>query len=568
VPRRKFLRKVARSSNAGPLRTYAGGVNTSQVPQESADDGARTPGWRGTGGAAHGSRRWAAASGVVAAVAAAVAGELLAGLLSPSLSPVTAVGGAVIDAVPPGVKDLVISLFGTADKTVLLAGMLLVIAAVGALAGILEQRVRFAGVAVIAAFGVVGLAAVLTRAQMTPAAAVVPLVAALAGALLLRFLIRRLREGLPAGAAGTGIAAEPTPTAGRRTFLQALAAGAGATVVGGVVAAIWRGAAAGISTAREQLHLPAAASGAPAIPAGAEVGLAGMLPLVTPNRDFYRIDTALIVPSIDPESWVLRVTGMVEQEIEVNLADLLAKPLIERHVTIACVSNEVGGDLIGNARWLGWPVRELLAMARPQAGADMVLSRSSDGWTAGTPLAALTDERDAILAVGMNGEPLPLEHGFPVRMIVPGLYGYVSATKWLTELRVTRFAADEGYWTPRGWSERGPIKTSSRIDVPRNGRPVNAGTVMFGGVAWSQHTGVAKVELRVNRGPWQAASLAPGISRDTWYQWQLGLRLTAGQYEVQVRATDLNGQPQAEDSRPPAPDGATGFHTIRVDVNP
>lgn len=554
---------AAKSGAAGARRTYAGEVNTSQAPEQPVDDGAASSRRSGTGGAAPGSRRWAAASGAVAAGAAVVVGELLAGLLSPSLSPLTAVGGAVIDAVPPGVKDLVISLFGTADKAVLLSGMLLVIAAVGALAGILEQRRRLAGVAVIAVFGLIGLAAVLTRTQMTPAAAVVPLAAALAGALLLGLLIRRLHEGLPAGVTG----ARKTNT-GRRTFLQVLATGAAATAVGGVVAAVWRGAAAGISTAREQLHLPAAASEAPAIPAGAEVGLAGMQPLVTPNRDFYRIDTALIVPSIDPASWVLRVTGMVEQEVELTLAELLAKPLIERHVTIACVSNEVGGDLIGNARWLGWPVRELLALARPQPGADMVLSQSSDGWTAGTPLEALTDDRDAILAVGMNGEPLPLEHGFPVRMIVPGLYGYVSATKWLTELRVTRFAADEGYWTPRGWSDHGPIKTSSRIDVPRTGRPVGAGRVMFGGVAWAQHTGIGKVELRVNRGPWQVAGVAPGISRDTWYQWQLGIGLTPGQYEVQVRATDLNGQPQAEDSRPPAPDGATGFHTIRVDVNP
>ena len=559
-------RYAAKSGAAGPGRTYAGEVNTSQAPQESADDGAASPKRSGTGSAAQGSRRWAATSGAVAACAAVVVGELLAGLLSPSLSPVTAVGGAVIDAVPPGVKDWVISLFGTADKAVLLAGMLLVIVALGALAGILEQRRRFAGAAVIAVFGLVGLAAVLTRAQMTAAAAVVPLIAALAGALLLGLLIRRLHEGPPAGATGAQITR--AGNTGRRTFLQVLATSAAATAVGGVVAAVWRGAAAGISTAREKLQLPAPASEAPAIPAGAEVGLGGMQPVVTPNRDFYRIDTALIVPSIDPDSWVLRVTGMVEQEVELNLTELLAKPLIERHVTIACVSNEVGGDLIGNARWLGWPVRELLALARPQSGADMVLSQSSDGWTAGTPLEALTDNRDAILAVGMNGEPLPLEHGFPVRMIVPGLYGYVSATKWLTELRVTRFAADEGYWTPRGWSDHGPIKTSSRIDVPRTGRRVGAGMVRFGGVAWAQHTGIGKVELRVNRGPWQVAGLAPGISLDTWYQWQLGIELTPGQYEVQVRATDLNGEPQAEDRRPPAPDGATGFHTIRVDVNP
>jgi DMSO/TMAO reductase YedYZ molybdopterin-dependent catalytic subunit len=500
----------------------------------------------------------------VSAGAAVVLGELLAGLLSPSLSPLTAVGGVVIDAVPPGVKDWAISLFGTADKAVFLAGMLLVIAAVGSLAGILEQARRFAGGAVIAAFGIVGAAAVLTRAQTTPAAVAVPLVAAASGAFLLGMLIRRLQEDGVAAATGTQATARP----GRRTFLQILAAGAGATAIGGVLAAVWRGAATGISEAREKLKLPGAASAAPAIPAGAEVGLDGMQPLVTPNADFYRIDTALIVPSIDPDTWTLRVTGMVEEEIELNLTDLLAKPLTERYVTIACVSNDVGGDLIGNARWLGWPVREMLALARPKNGADMVLSRSSDGWTAGTPLEALTDDRDALLAVGMNGDPLPLEHGFPVRLIVPGLYGYVSATKWLTELRVTRFADDVGYWTPRGWSDRGPIKTSSRIDVPRRGRRVGAGTVMFGGVAWAQHTGIGTVELRVNRGPWQKAELAPGISLDTWYQWQLGIPLTPGQYEVQVRATDRDGEPQAEESRPPAPDGATGFHTIRVDVNP
>ena len=538
--------------------------------EETADDGASSGMRPGSPRAAQGSRRWAAASGMVSAVAAVVAGELLAGLLSPSLSPLTAVGGALIDALPPGVKEWAVSLFGTADKAVFVTGMLIVIAAVGGLAGILEQRRRFAGAAVIAVFGLVGLAAVLTRAQLTPGAVPVPLAAAVAGALLLRFLIRRLREGVPGDAAGPAAESAPerAPGTGRRSFLQVLATSAAVTAVGGIIAGVWRGAAAGISTAREKLKLPAAASEAPAIPAGAEVSLDGMQPLVTPNRDFYRIDTALIVPVIDPDTWTLRVTGMVEQEIELNLADLLAKPLIERHVTIACVSNEVGGDLIGNARWLGWPVRELLALARPQAGADMVLSRSSDGWTAGTPLEVLTDTRDALLAVGMNGEPLPLEHGFPVRMIVPGLYGYVSATKWLTELRLTKFANDEGYWTPRGWSERGPIKTASRIDVPRTGRRVSAGTVMFGGVAWSQHTGIGKVELRVNRGPWQAADLAPGISKDTWYQWQLGIQLTPGQYEVQVRATDLNGDAQAEERRPVAPDGATGFHTIRVDVNP
>ncbi|MET1064849.1 MAG: molybdopterin-dependent oxidoreductase [Arthrobacter sp.] len=492
-------------------------------------------------------------------------GELAAGLVSPSLSPVTAVGGAVIDAVPPGVKDWAISLFGTADKIALLGGMGLIIAAMAALSGIVELRRRFAGVAIIAVFGVVGLAAVLGRSERTGNAVPVPLLAAVVGMVLLRWLVRRLEEWrAEADVPGGPGPMAPPPT--RRRFFQALGGTAAAAVVASVFATTFRGAAAAVSEARSKLALPSAVSPAPPIPAGAAVRLDGVGPLVTPNKDFYRIDTALRVPVLDPSQWTLKVTGLVEREISLDFATLLAKPLVERHVTIACVSNEVGGDLIGNARWLGWPVRELLTLAGPKDGADMVLSRSTDGWTAGTPLEVLTDSRDALLAVGMNGEPLPLEHGFPVRLIVPGLYGYVSATKWVTELKVTRFADDVAYWTPRGWSERGPIKTSSRIDVPRDGGSASAGTVAFGGVAWSQHTGIGRVELRVNRGAWQQADLAPGISKDTWYQWKMALPLSPGQYEVQVRATDLNGTAQVEDSAPPPPSGATGFHTVRVDV--
>ncbi|MGO4122566.1 molybdopterin-dependent oxidoreductase [Arthrobacter sp. YAF16] len=528
---------------------------------------------------------WAAAAGVAAVGAGVVLGELAAGLLSPSVSPVTAVGGAVIDAVPPGVKDWAISLFGTADKLALLGGMALVIAALAALAGVLEWRRRFAGLAVIAVFGLVGVAAVLTRAEGSANAVPVPLLAAVLGMVLLRWLIRRLKDWFDAGPAAEGPAAEgpaaegpadgepaevtrrePAGRPARRRFLQSLAVTAAIAGVGGVLASTLRGAAAAVVELRGRLVLPGPASRAQPIPAGAELSLAGLDPLVTPNKDFYRIDTALRVPLVDPHEWKLKVTGLVDHEIELDFDTLLAKPLTERYITIACVSNEVGGDLIGNARWLGWPVRELLAQAGPKPGADMVLSRSADGWTAGTPLEVLTDTRDALLAVGMNGEPLPLEHGFPVRLVVPGLYGYVSATKWVTELKITRFADDVAYWTPRGWSERGPIKTSSRIDVPRAGRSVNAGTVDFGGVAWAQHRGIGKVEVRVNRGEWKQAELAPAISTDTWRQWKLSLPLGPGQYEVQVRATDLDGVPQAEERAPVAPSGATGYHTVTVDV--
>lgn len=548
----------------GRWQTYAGGVNNFRDRKAADDDGARLGEQQERPvphkAATRAMGRWAAAAGIVAVAGGLVLGELLAGFASPSLSPLTAVGGAVIDAVPPGVKDWAVSLFGTADKAALLAGMALVIAALAALAGVLELRRSFSGAAVVGIFGLVGAAAVLTRAQMTPISVALPLVAAAVGVVLLRFLAGKLRAGDPAAPGPM------TASRSRRSFIQALAGTAAASAVAGVLAGAWRGATSAVSDARARITLPVPASPAPPVPAAAESGVPGVTPLVTPNRDFYRIDTALTVPAVNPDSWVLKVTGMVDREVQLSYADLLAKPLTERHITIACVSNGVGGDLIGNARWLGWPVRELLDLAGPRPGADMVLSRSSDGWTAGTPLEVLADNRDALLAVGMNGEPLPLEHGFPVRMVVPGLYGYVSATKWLTELKVTRFAVDAGYWTPRGWSERGPIKTSSRIDVPRSGRPVNAGAVVFAGVAWDQHTGIQKVELRINRGPWREAELAAGLSVDTWYQWKLVLDLTPGQYEVQVRATDLTGRPQDETPRPPEPDGATGFHTVRVDV--
>jgi DMSO/TMAO reductase YedYZ molybdopterin-dependent catalytic subunit len=519
--------------------------------------------------------RWAAAAGLVAVGTGVALGELLAGLLSPSLSPLTAVGGTVIDVVPPAVKDWAIAVFGTADKLALLVGMGLVIAALAALAGILEWRRRWIGVGLICAFGAVGLLAVLTRAQANAPAIAMPLVTAGLAVAVLRALILRLWAWSEADRseadreAEAGLTAEPAHLGpARRGFLQGLGGGAALAAGSGSLAAVLHGGTAGVNDSRSKLVLPAADSKAPPVPAGAELEVNGLSPLITPNPEFYRIDTALRVPVIDPDAWTLKVTGLVEREVSLDLATLLTKPMIERHVTIACVSNEVGGDLIGNALWLGWPVRELLAMAGVKSGADMVLSRSSDGWTAGTPLDVLTDSRDALLAVGMNGEPLPLEHGFPVRMVVPGLYGYVSATKWLTELKVTKFADDVGYWTPRGWSERGPIKMSSRIDVPKSDRVVRAGRVSFAGVAWAQHTGIGKVELRLNRGPWQEAHLAPGISRDTWYQWKLDLDLTPGQFDVQVRAWDLAGGIQDEVRRPVVPDGATGYHTIRVDVTP
>jgi DMSO/TMAO reductase YedYZ molybdopterin-dependent catalytic subunit len=355
------------------------------------------------------------------------------------------------------------------------------------------------------------------------------------------------------------------PSSSRRQFLRWTAVAGGVAAVGAVAGQLLVSAANRVSSARELIRLPAAARPAPAVPAGADLQVPGLSPYLTPNDDFYRIDTALQVPVIDPSSWSLEITGMVERPLTLTYDELSALPLVEHVTTLTCVSNPVGGDLIGNARWLGYPIRDLLARARPQAGADMVLSTSEDGFTAGTPLSALTDpDRQALLAIGMNGEPLPLEHGFPVRMVVPGLYGYVSATKWVTRLKVTTFAADQGYWTPLGWSERGPIKLSSRIDVPR--RTVDAGQVVVAGVAWAQHTGVAAVEVQVDGGAWQRAELAEATSDDTWRQWRFPWSATTGRHRVSVRASDADGNLQLAAEAPPAPDGATGYHSVEVTV--
>jgi len=381
------------------------------------------------------------------------------------------------------------------------------------------------------------------------------IIGAVAAYLVLRSLINRLR----------GPAERPDPV-GRRTLLRnsvvIAALGAAGTLAGQAL-----GAAAQLTTeARRKLHLPAPKRPAGAIPAGADLRVPGLAPYVTPNEDFYRIDTALQVPRIDPAQWSLKVTGMVQREITISFAELLAKPLVEHVITLCCVSNEVGGSLIGNATWLGYPIRDVLTEAGPLPGADMVLSRSQDGFTAGTPLEVLLDrDRGSLLAVGMNGEPLPLEHGFPVRMVVPGLYGYVSATKWVVELKVTTFAEDMGYWTPLGWSARGPIKIASRIDTPRGN--VAAGTVMIAGVAWAQHTGIGRVEVRIDQDAWQDARLAEVTGPDTWRQWAYEWPASPGDHTITVRAYDANGVVQTETVAPPAPDGASGYHSVSLRVD-
>ncbi|WP_404429267.1 molybdopterin-dependent oxidoreductase [Microbacterium lacus] len=507
---------------------------------------------------------WAA--GVGAVIFGAGLGELTAAVIAPSSSPVAAIGAALIDAAPSWAKDAAIALFGTADKIALIAGIALVGLVLAAFAGWLELRRPRWGAAVVAAFGVVGAVVAMLRPDAGGMAWLPSIVAGGVGALTLWFLVRRLR---PAADASTSAAPaiqsdraaddEPLSPDRRRFF-----AWTGAAAVAGVLAiaagSVRSSGAAAVTAVRRALRLPTPAGAAAPIPASAELRIPGLARVITPNDSFYRIDTALIIPEIDPADWSLRVHGMVENEFTLTWDELLALPLEESVTTLACVSNPVGGELIGNALWLGYPIRELLARAKPVSDADMVLSTSRDGFTASTPIEALTDDRNAILAVGMNGEPLPLQHGFPVRMVVPGLYGYVSATKWVTSLEVTRFDQVKAYWSTRGWSERGPIKLQSRIDVPRRAQGLKAGETVIAGVAWHQHVGVSGVEVQIDEGEWRPATLATAISEDTWVQWSVPWVATEGDHLIRCRAISADGEVQTSDTAGVAPDGATGWH--------
>ncbi|ADG74668.1 oxidoreductase molybdopterin binding protein [Cellulomonas flavigena DSM 20109] len=516
----------------------------------------------------------AAAAGLAAGTATVGVGALAAVLTGPTGDPLVAVGGAFVDATPPWLKDWAVATFGTADKLVLGIGEVVVLAVLAAAAGVLARRRWASGAVLVVALGGLAALAATTRPDAGVLAPAPALLGAGGGLLALRTLLARLPAPARRAPAGGPEASGPdrSDTAGgrvvpdRRTFLRATAlvtaAGVVATVVGRAVASGARGAAA----ARASLRLPPPARPAPPPPSGVDVGVAGVEPWATPVADFYRIDTALVVPQVDPATWRLRVHGLVEREVEIGWDELLAADLVEAWVTLACVSNPVGGDLVGNQRWLGLPVREVLARAMPTTEADMVLSRSVDGFTASTPLEALTDGRDALLAVAMDGAPLPPEHGFPVRLVVPGLYGYVSATKWVTELEVTRFDRADAYWTVRGWSPRGPVKTQSRIEVPRPGADVRAGDVVVAGTAWAQHRGVTQVQVRVDDGPWQDADLAADGGVDTWRQWRWRWPdAPAGRHVLSVRAWDPDG-PQTAVPAGAVPDGASGYDTLVVEV--
>ncbi len=504
-----------------------------------------------------------AIAGAVGALAGIGLSELVAGFLgAPSL--LAAIGGFVIDHQPPGAKDLVVGLFGTNDKVALEGLIVIVAAVVGAGLGILAVRVSFiAAAAGFGAFALSGFLAALREPDATPTTAmIVALVAAIAGIQAMSLLLRAAGAGVsPTGSPARAVA----PDWSRRGFLVQAGALAVASSVAGVLG---RRLLEGGGTQPGAPTIPGAAVKA-AIPAGAELTTEGVSPLVVPNDQFYRIDTALITPSVDVGQWRLRIHGMVDREISLSYGDLAELPLFEQYVTIACVSNEVGGKLVGNAKWTGVRLRDVLAMAGVQAGATQLVGRAVDGWTAGMPTEWVMDPaREPMIVLRMNDAPLPKNHGYPARLIVPGLYGYVSATKWLAELELTTLEAFDGYWVPLGWSKEGPILTQSRIDVPHDGQGVPPGRVAIAGVAWAPDRGVAKVEVAID-GEWHDAQLTTPISKATWVQWLYAWDAAAAgsrDHVVEVRATDGSGQVQTADQSPPAPDGARGHHTIRVTV--
>ncbi|MFB6615472.1 molybdopterin-dependent oxidoreductase [Streptomyces sp. NPDC085524] len=509
-----------------------------------------------------------AVTGVVAAVAGLAAAELAAAAVRPEAAPVTAVGGALVDLTPVGLREWAIRLFGTADKAVLGIGIVVVLVAVAAGTGMLALRSLPAGIAVAGGIGVLGAVAALSRPESSWKDALPSLVGALASAAVLYLLVTAATRPRPAG----------TPPAGtwaldRRGFGRIAAAvvvlSAGVGYAGRRLGAY---GSSGATASRADFVLPRPTVPAPPVPAGADLHVPGISPFITPNPDFYRVDTALVVPRVDADDWRLTIHGDgVTRPLTLGLQELLARPVVEHDITLCCVSNEVGGPYAGNARWLGVRLGDLLREAgvRPpsQGGpADQLVARSVDGMTIGTPVEAVMDGRAALLAVGMNGRPLPFAHGFPVRMVVPGLYGYVSACKWLTELRLTTFAAYDAYWVRRSWAQQAPVKTQSRIDTPRPGSRLDAGRVAVGGVAWAQHRGIQRVEVRVDGGAWQEARLGAADGIDTWRQWVWPWEATPGRHTLEVRATDGTGAVQTGVRTGTVPDGATGWHAVEVDV--
>jgi len=506
-------------------------------------------------------RSFAVVAGLLAGAGALVAGELAGRLVPGGASPVVAVGNRIVELTPDAPRQAGISTFGSLDKPLLVGGILLVVALLSARLGELAQhRRRVAAELAVAGLALVVVAAVGFDSGATPAGAVlVGLAVLVVGVVLLRVLTAPAPQPAPG---------RPVAGVDRRHFLRRTAVVGFVTVTAGSLLRTLD-ARAEVGAVRAALGLRRPVRLAPGDVAAADLGVPGITPVVTPNDEFYRIDTALVVPQVDPRTYVLEVDGMVDRPFSLTYAQLLALPQVEADITMQCVSNEVGGDLVGLARWQGVLLRDVLALAGVQRGADQIVGESVDGFTAGFPTSYGTDDRPAMIAVGMNGEPLPIVHGFPARLVVPGLYGYVSATKWLSRITLTTWEGVDGFWVPRGWSKLGPVKIASRIDLPAAGASVRPGPVTVGGMAWAPglERGVCAVEVRVDSGPWQKAELGGELSEHSWRQWRWTWPATPGAHRLEVRATDRTGEVQTDRSAPVAPDGASGYHAVDVQVS-
>jgi len=514
------------------------------------------------------------AGGLAAALGIAI-GELMAGLIEGAPSLIIAIGDTVIENQPAGAKEVIVDLFGTNNKLALTTGIAVTAILIAGLLGVAGRRNWIVPMAGFIVAGVVGLGAALTRPLVDPILAVVTIVLAIGVALAALRLMLGYTSPAWGAAAAAAASADAAPVPGgmpdwdRRRFLQV---GGGVAVGAVLLGAVGRNLIAeGERAPLDVAELPTPDAPLPAVPASASLEVEGISPIVTPNEDFYRIDTALVNPRIDVDDWTLRVFGDVDREVTLTYADLLAMPLFEQYVTIACVSNKVGDDLIGNALWTGVDLREVLDMAGVQPAGEQIVGRSVDGFTAGFPTSwAMDPERRPMIAIGMNGQPLPRDHGYPARLIIPGLYGYVSATKWLKEIQLTGWEEFDGYWIPRNWAKEAPILTQSRIDTPKPNATLAAGTtVPIGGVAWAPDRGVQRVEVAIDGGEWQEAEISDPLNDATWVQWVLPWDAPAdgSEHEIKVRATDGSGEVQTSDVTPPAPDGARGHHTITVKVD-
>jgi DMSO/TMAO reductase YedYZ molybdopterin-dependent catalytic subunit len=502
--------------------------------------------------------------GLVATGAGLAAAELVVGLLEGTSSPVVPVGQVFIDWVPKPLKDWAIDTFGTNDKVVLVVGALVVLLGVGIGVGVLAMRgARAAAVALTCVTGVIGAWAVLTRPEPTLLKLLPTIIGTIVSIAVLLSLAPRPTSSSESPDTET-VVPEPMGVDRRRFIGGAIGIGSLAVIAGGIGRVLQQRFT--VDSERSLLSLPAVDGPAPALPANAQLPVDGLQPFVTPTADFYRIDTALVVPQVSKDSWRLKIGGMVDNPMELTFDDLLARPQVERYITLSCVSNPVGGDLIGNARWQGVLLRDVLEEAGVQSGATQIVSRSIDDWTAGTPTEVVMDGRDALLAFAMNGEPLPARNGYPVRMVVPGLYGYVSATKWVTSIELTRWEDFDAYWVPRGWSKEGPIKTMARIDTPT--KRDHTGEVPVGGMAWAIHSGVSKVQVRIDGGDWRDAELGGVPSTDTWVQWVYRLNAEPGRHLIEARAFDGDGAPQTEEYAPVAPNGAQGYPRRIINILP